>query len=170
MAERPSRNAATEVGSHAVEANAEQTRGGRYHFSIVTENVEVARELGEAAERIVNILCKTAALTIATCYVAMPIIGLAIKNAFGGDREDQDIGDPTIGSLHVQVRCFTDERFLEVLADYESGEIKHRLEKELVDVGIKVEGLRIGIENMDEVEKRNTAIKKRYISHCKPHQ
>jgi hypothetical protein len=34
------------------------------------------------------------------------------------------------GSLHVLLCCFTDERFLEVLADYESGRIKERLQKE----------------------------------------
>ena len=84
-----------------------------------------------------------------------------LKKGLGGERDDQDVPDIKPGSLHVLLCCFTDERFLEVLADYESGRIKERLQKEFSEVGIEVEGMTVEIENMEEVEKTRAAIKKR---------
>ena len=92
-----------------------------------------------------------------TAYkVLQPIINHAVTDGLGGERDDQEVRDIRPGSLHVELHCFTDERFLEVLADYESGKMKERLKEELFQVGIKVEGLRVKIENMEEV------INKRY--------
>ena len=57
--------------------------------------------------------------------------------------------------------CFTDERFLEVWTDYESGRIKERLQKEFTESGIQLEGLTIGIENLEEVNRTKKDIERR---------
>ena len=60
--------------------------------------------------------------------------------------------------------CFTslfnDERFLEVLEDYESGKIKQCLEEEFLRAGIKTKGLEIKIENMKDAQERKAVIKR----------
>ncbi len=56
-----------------------------------------------------------------------------------------DISEIKIGSLHVKLHCFTDERFLEVFADYESGKMKTRLQEEFTQCRIEIEGLKIEI-------------------------
>jgi hypothetical protein len=153
-------------------------RGGVYFFVVSTSSVfvvkevcgaivGVTKELGgahvvEITKEVGGTVVKLAALY--TGYKLLrPVIEGAVKKGFGGERDDQDVRDIRPGSLHVLLRCFTDERFLEVLADYESGRIKERLQKEFSDVGIEVEGLKVKIENMKEVEKTRAVIKKRYI-------
>ena len=69
-----------------------------------------------------------------------------------------DIFEIKPGSLHVKLHCFTDERFLEVWTDFESGRMKDRLEEEFTQIGIDVEGLKIKIENMEEVNDTMRAI------------
>ena len=133
--------------------------GGKVSISVSTDNVEVAIQL-----------CKTAT-TLGALYVGYqhirPIVKAAVKKALGGDRDDQ--GDPDIkpGSLHVQLHCFSDKRYLQVLADYESGRMKERSEEEFSHVGIKVDGLKVEIENMAEVNKTKEAINKRYMAKVK---
>ena len=73
-----------------------------------------------------------------------------------------DIGETKPGSLHVKLYCFTDERFLEVWSDFESGRMKARLQEEFTKAGIDVDGLRIEIENMQEVNDTMKAIESRY--------
>ena len=153
------------VASHAMQVSIELgATGGSIVFKITTDNVELAEKLGDAAERVIK-ESGTVAVTLAAIYVGYnmfkPIIKAAITNVFGSQRDDQDVGEPKPGSLHVLLRCFTDERFLEVLADYESGGVKQRLQKELADAGLKAEGLKVEIENMEEVNKKKTAIKER---------
>ena len=132
--------------------------GGYFFFNISTDSPEVAVQ-------VVDRVCKTAT-TLGALYVGYkllrPVVDGAVKKALGGERDDQ--GDPDIeaGSLHVRLHCFTDERFLEVLADYESGRMKERLQEEFSKVGIKVEGLKVEIENMAEVNETKEGINKRY--------
>jgi hypothetical protein len=64
----------------------------------------------------------------------------------------------------------TAERFLEVWEDYESGGITKRLQKEFSEVGIEVEGLKVEIENMEEVENTKAAINKRYRNQYRVHE
>ena len=97
-----------------------------------------------------------------TYKVLQPLINRAVTDGVGGERDDQEVRDIRPGCLHVVLHCFTDERFLKVLADYESGRMKERLQEELSQVGIKVEGLKVKIENMEEVIKTKDAIKTRY--------
>ncbi len=96
-----------------------------------------------------------------------PLIEGAVNKGLGGERDDQEVRGIRPGSLHVQLHCFTDERFLEVLAEYETGKMKERLQKEFSQVGIKVEGLKVEIENMEEVYEIKEAINKRYdVDRC----
>ena len=128
--------------------------GGKFFFKISTDNVKV-----------VDTLCTTA-LKLGALYAGYkllrPIVDAAVKKALGGERDDQGNPDIESGSLHVKLHCFTDERFLEVLADYESGRMKERLQEEFSQVGIKAKGLKVEIENMVEVNEKKKAIIKRY--------
>ena len=92
-----------------------------------------------------------------------PIINGAVISAFGDNKKvEQEVTEIKPGCLHVLLRCFTEARFLEVLEDYESGKIKQRLEKEFLKAGIKNKGLKVEIDNMEEVQKRMRAIQERY--------
>ena len=95
--------------------------------------------------------------------VLQPVIKRAITKGCGGERDDQEVRDIRPGSLHVVLHCSTDERFLEVLVDYESGRMKERLQEELSQVGIQVEGLKVKIENMEMVNETKKSINKRYM-------
>ena len=140
-------------------------RQSLFKFVINTENVQVAEALGDArvriAQKLGTVVVKLGAIYAGHDLLRIPI-DAAVKSTFGGPRDDQE--DPEIrpGCLHVQLRCLTDERFLEVLEDYESGKIKQRLQKELSQVGFEVEGLTIEIENMEEVNKTKADINERY--------
>ena len=41
-----------------------------------------------------------------------------------------------------------------MLEDFQSGRMKERLEKEFSEIGIEVEGLKIEIDNIEEIKKR----------------
>ena len=146
----------SEAGKQALIFNV-STKPGGVSINISTDNVEVALEA-------LKLVAKTAT-TLGALYIGYklmrPVIKAAVKKALGGDRDDQ--GDPDIkpGSLHVELPCFTEERFLEVLTDYETGMITKRLLEEFSLAGIKVEELKVEIENMEEVSKTREAINKR---------
>ena len=135
--------------------------GGKVLINISTDNVEVA---SQGIEKI----CKTVT-TLGALYLGYKsirfIMETAVKKGLGGERADQEVRDIEPGSLHVRLHCFTDKRFLEVLADYESGKMKERLQEEFSQVGIKVKGMRVEIENMVEVNRTKEAIKIRNL--CK---
>ena len=105
----------------------------------------------------VKYVCITA-VTLGSIYAGYKLIAKAIDGAvsqgLGGERDDQEILDIGPGSLHVLLYCFTDQRFLEVLEDFECGTMKERLEKEFLEIGIKLEGFKIKIDNIEEVKKR----------------
>jgi hypothetical protein len=158
------------------------------NFVLTADKVEVTRQLLNATVEITNVVCDTAVslaerlggehtvqlarvagrtvVSLGALYAGHDLLKLLInaatRNGFGGERGDQNV-EINEGSLHVRLGCFTNERFLEVLADYESGRIKERLQKEFSNVGIEVEGLKVKIENMKEVEETRAVIKKRYI-------
>lgn len=116
----------------------------------------------------VHILCNTA-VTLGAIYsgnVVATSIERAIRKAFGDtERDHQEVREIKAGPLPVVLRCFTDTRFLEVLKDYESGRIKERLTKEFLDIGIKIKGLEVKIENLKDVKERQTAMENRYRKH-----
>ena len=72
------------------------------------------------------------------------------------------IRDIVAGCLQCEVRCFTEDIFLEVLRDHETGKIKKRLEEEYLKAGYKMTELEVKIQNSEEVERTKTAIEKRY--------
>jgi hypothetical protein len=137
------------------------------NFKLITDNVEVVDLLCTAGVTVAALYARrgTTSITLGTLFLVYKFAKLitdAVVKAFGGPRDDQEVRDIREGSLLVELHCFTDERFLEVLADYESGEIKKRLEEEFSQVGIKVEGLKVEIENLAEVNETKEAINKRY--------
>ena len=122
--------------------------GGKFLFCVDAEKV-----LGDKDSEILN-------LTLGEIIIRSPVFQQAVKRGFGGDdRDDQEFKKFKEGSVLVPLNCFTDERFLEVLDDFESGKIKKRLLKELSLIGIKVEGMKIEIINTKEVDKTKEAIK-----------
>ena len=152
--------AAAGMASPALDASIElQGSAGMFLFRITTSNVEVTKEISGVA--VVGTVFVGLGALWASSYLARTIVNARLNNAFGVENDDQNIEESRIGSLLVTIRCFTDERFLEVLADYESGETKRRLEKEFEQVGLKVEWLIVEIENTDEVKKKSTAINER---------
>ncbi len=142
--------------------------GGSFSIKIITDNVEVAKEVWRTVAKVGEATFKIAG-TLGVLYggykLLRPIIEGAVKRGFGGERDDQEVRRFDTGSLHVLLYCSTDERYLEVLEEYESGRMKERLLEEFSLVGIKVEGLKVEIENMVEVNKTKEAINKRY-SRC----
>jgi hypothetical protein len=143
-----------------------------FSINIATDNVEVARDLcetitkvGEVTRDVARDVCITA-VSLGALYVGYKLVRQLIETAvtrgLGGERDDQEVRGIRPGCLHVLLHCFTDERFLEVLADYESERMKERLQEEFSQIGIKVEGLKVEIENMVEVNETKEAINKRY--------
>ena len=129
--------------------------------------IEIEIEIVEVAQGVIENIRIAAAATLGALYrdyrLLRRIVDGVVRRCLGGERNDQEIGDIRPGSLHVLLRCLTEERFLEVLEDYESGRMKERLQKEFSQVGFKVEGLKVKIENMEEVNKtKETIVKKRY--------
>ena len=107
----------SEVASRALQAGVTCTKGGDISFIISTDSTEVAKDL----------LCTAVKLgaMYATYRLVRPLIDAAVTKALGGnERDDQEVPEIRPGCLHVLLRCLTDERFLEVLEDYESGKIK----------------------------------------------
>ena len=134
---------------------------GSFHFEIDAGTVELAEELiGVGRYAAKAVIALGAVYLIPRCR---PIIRDAIVSALGGVRQyAQAIGQIWSGSLHFVLRCFTDDRFLEILRDYEAGKIKKRLEEEFLKVGIRTTGLEVKIKNIEEVEETNAAINERY--------
>ena len=133
--------------------------GGDLTINISTTDVQVVKD-------VVGTVCITA-VTLSALYTGYklikPLVDGAVKRSFGGDRDDQEIRDIKPGSLNVLLHCLTDERFLEVLEDYECGRLKERLQEEFLQAGIKIEGVKVEILNMEEVRKTKEAINERYV-------
>ena len=152
---------AESVAKEVLRAGASITLPGGFEFfiNISTDNVDVASQLVKKAWKSVT--------TLGALYLgyksARFLIETAVKKGLGGERADQEVGDIKPGSLHVRLHCLTDERFLQVFADYESGRMKERLQEEFLQVGIQVEGLKVVIQNMVEVNKAKEAINKRIL-------
>ncbi len=110
------------------------------------------------------------AVTLGGVYAAYKIIEPrvfvgAVTKGLGGERKDQEIPDVHEGSLLILLHCLTDERYLEVLEDFESGRMRDRLQKEFLEIGIEVKGMKIEIINIEEVNETKEAIDKRYNNH-----
>ncbi|CAB4002880.1 Hypothetical predicted protein [Paramuricea clavata] len=150
-----------DAASHALFAGITKTRGGDISVGISTNNVEVAKELINKLGGKVGIGIGLALGALLAYKVIKPLIDDAVKKGFGGERNDQEVRGIRPGSLHVLLHCFTDERYLEVLEEIESGRMKERLDKEFLNIGIQTEGLMMEIEDMEKVNKTKEAINKR---------
>jgi hypothetical protein len=159
MAECPEFGAVQSVAKEALSASLKYSKNGDLSFNISTTNVQVAKY-------IVGTVCGTV-VTLGSLYAGYhlmkPLIEGAVKRAFGGERDDQEIRDIKPGSLNVLLHCLTVERFLEVLEDYECGRLKERLQEEFLRTGITIEGVKVEILNMEEVRKTKEAINERYV-------
>ena len=120
--------------------------GGNFSFTFSSNSAES-----------VKYVCITA-VTLGAMYAGYKLIAKkmdgAVSRGLGGEREDQEIRSIKPGSLHVLLHCFTDQRLLEVLEDFECGTMKERLEKEFLEIGIELEGFKVEIDNIEEVKKR----------------
>ena len=105
----------------------------------------------------VRAVCTTA-VTLGAIYAGYKSIANGIYDAIfrglGGERDDQEIRDITPDGTNVSLRCFTDQRVVEVLEDFERGTMKECLENEFSKHGIELEGLQVKIDNIEEVEER----------------
>ncbi len=140
-------------------------KGGDLFFNISTDSVRMVRDVGI-----------TAAVALGGVYAAYKIIEPlvfvgAVTKGLGGERKDQEIRNIERGSLRILLRCLTDERYLEVLEDFESERMRDRLQKEFLEIGIEIKGMKIEIINIEEVNETKEAIDKRYDNHvsiCQP--
>ena len=130
---------------------------GTIKFIILVDNVELSENLRKYAKY--DAVAGEATLAaMYGCRRLSPLIREVIKETFGGD--DKEVPQINIGSLHVQLDCFTNGKFLKVLNDYESGKIKERLDEKFSEFGFTVEGLKVEIENMKEVNEKKEVIKR----------
>ena len=74
----------------------------------------------------------------------------AVLKVLGGARDDQDVQNIKCEYFRVLVQCFTDERFVDLLADYDSGRMNNRLKQEFLKIGLEVPELQIVIENLED--------------------
>ena len=120
--------------------------GGDFSITISKDSFQQVKYLGITA------------VTLGAFYAGYKLIAKAIDGAIfrglGGERDDQEIRDITPDGTNVSLRCFTDQRVVEVLEDFERGTMKERLENEFSEIGIEVEGLQVEIDNIEEVEER----------------
>ncbi len=126
-------------------------RGNSLLIEISADSVAKLAKVGT-----LGVLAGTLGVLYGGYKLLRPIIDVAVERAVGGEQDDQEVRFEERFDTH----CLTDERYLEVLEDYESG----RLE-EFSQVRIKVEGLKVEIENMVEVNETKEAVNKRY-SRC----
>ena len=85
----------------------------------------------------------------------------AIKRGVVGEGNDKEVCNIRQGSLHILLHCSTDESFLDVLEDFNSGRMKERLQEKFFDIGIETFGLVVEIENIAEVTEKAAAIRER---------
>ena len=139
---------------------------GIFSFKIIAGTIEVARELIGVAPYVLAAGVAVTGLTFGAIYLipeCRPIIRDVLVTAFRCVTPNaQEIGQIMSGSLRFNLRCFTENRFREILSDYESGKIVQRLKEEFLKVGIKTTGLEVKIENMEEVEETQAAIEQGY--------
>ena len=137
-------DSAAEVARKALHASV--SWGGSILITISSDSAQSVRDL-----------CITA-VSLGALYAGYKLLAKSmdgvVSRGLGGERDDQEVRDIKPGSLRVLLHCFTDQRFLDVLEDFECGRMKKRLEKEFLEIGIQLEGLKVEIDNIEEVRKR----------------
>lgn len=125
-------------------------------FRITAKKVRVVKKIGFDTVTLSDIFN-------ACAEIHPSVFQNALKRGFGHERDDQKFGEIRLGCLLVPLHCLTDERFLEVLEDFETGRLKERLLEEFSQIGIEIEGLEIEIKNTEEVNKTKEALRKKYV-------
>ncbi|CAB4034556.1 Hypothetical predicted protein, partial [Paramuricea clavata] len=145
--------AAQGVAHEAFRARVSGSGGGKFLIDISCDRAVVKDAL---------IVVSATAVTLSAIYAGYKLLSQkmdgAVNRGLGGERDDQQVGAIEPRCLHVRLHCFTDERFLEVLEDYDSGRMKDCFQKEFSNIGIEVEGLTVKIENWEEVKQRKLTI------------
>ena len=137
--------AAQDIAGQAIHTSFANS-GGDFSITISSGSAQSVRDLGITA------------VTLGDIYAGYKLIANkiddAISRGLGGERDDQEIRDIRSDGPNVSLRCFTDQRVMEVLEDFERGTMKERLENGFSEIGIEVEGLQVEIDNIEEVEER----------------
>ena len=94
--------------------------------------------------------------------VSQLLDGVVLK-VLGGARDDQDVQNIKCEYFRVLVQCFTDERFVDLLADYDSGRMKNGLKQEFLKLGLDVPELQIVIDNQEDVNVHKARILNRSL-------
>ncbi|CAB4045540.1 Hypothetical predicted protein, partial [Paramuricea clavata] len=146
--------------TEAVQSVAGETLSAIFKYSKDGRDILINISTNGDVQAMVRDVCKTVA-TLGALYTTYqllkPLIDSAVTRGLGGER-DQEVRDIKPGSLKVLLHCLTDERFLEVLDDYECGRLKDRLQKEFSQSGIEMKDMKVEILNMEEVSKTKKAI------------
>jgi hypothetical protein len=131
--------------------------GGNIKFIIQVDKVELSEDLQKAARYRVG--GATALGVLYDSEFLKALIQGTMNQVFGDDSVVINTG-----SLHVQVHFPTNKGFLDVLSKHELGKIKELLQRKFSEFGFKVEGLKVEIENEEDVRKTKEAISlcKRY--------
>ena len=130
-------------------------------FKIIAAGIEVIKPALE------GVMTSAIPATYLADILSIPaykiLLGAAIFRAgYAIKQNAAEIRNIIDGCLQCEVHCFTEDIFLEIVRDYETGKIKNRLEEEYLKVGYKTTGLKVKIKNSEEVERAKTAIEKRY--------
>ncbi|CAB4015069.1 Hypothetical predicted protein [Paramuricea clavata] len=97
---------------------ASSSYGGSISISFNSDNVQMTR--GE----VINMNgAKLRGIYRTSKMVAQLLDGVILK-VLGGARDEQEVQIINPEYIHVLVQCYTDERFVEVLADHDSGRMK----------------------------------------------
>jgi hypothetical protein len=129
---------------------------GEFTIKVSTGKVEVSREG-------VKHVTTLADLYYGDAKPVMNSIKTAVENGSSGKRDNVEVRNMRPKSFQIILKCFTNERFLVALEDCESGKLEKRLQEEFSKAGIKVNELKVEIENVEEVNKTRETIHKRYV-------
>lgn len=94
-------------------------------------------------------------LSLGTYYLVNKLSSeRAIRNALEARNQAGDV-DPQVrnieqGSVLVDLRCYSEKRFLEFVKDFEAGKVRNRLAEEFTKIGFEG-NLQVTIRNADEV-------------------
>lgn len=143
------------VAGKAVHSNLSCCSGEDILISISSNNAQVVGDDECVAEVSLGAL-------YAGCKLTARKIDKAISRGLGGERDDQQIrGIKPSSSVRVLLHCFADERVVEVLEDFDYGRMKEHLKEEFSRIGIEAKGLKVEIENMEELRKIKEMIDQR---------
>ncbi|XP_028396949.1 uncharacterized protein LOC114520815 [Dendronephthya gigantea] len=152
--------------STIVQENREFAALGSHHPELSSDGgVIVFRITAEMARKDKDKVLDTVSLVeiLYSCEQIKPsVFHEALEKGFG-DKTDQKFGVVKPTCLLVPLYCLSDERFLEVLDDFESGRLKQRLLEEFSQFRDEIKIMEIELMKMEEVNKTKDDIKRKYV-------